>query len=140
MHLRHSFNDADLKLPSELSFGLLFSVIFASAGAYVLYKSSPPVLAAAFFVAAAIFLTITVLSPVRLRPLNRAWLKFGIFIGKIVSPIVLGVIFFFVITPYAVVMRLAGRDALKLHKQNVNSYWVDRKPTALDPQSFKNQF
>ena len=61
MNLRHSSKDADLKLPSEHSFWLLFSVVFASAGAYVLHKSSPPVLAAAFFVEAAIFLTIDLL-------------------------------------------------------------------------------
>ena len=60
--------------------------------------------------------------------------------GKVVSPIVLGVLFFLVITPVALVMRLVGRDALKIRKQNVNTYWVDRLPPGPEPESFKEQF
>jgi hypothetical protein len=61
-------------------------------------------------------------------------------LGKIVSPIVLGFIFFIIITPVAIVTKLAGRDALKLRKQNVDSYWVDRSPPGPEPESFKEQF
>ena len=83
---------------------------------------------------------ITFFAPVFLTPFNKAWYQLGLFLGKVVSPIVLGVIFFIVITPVAIVMKLAGRDALKLRKQNISSYWIDRKPPGPEPESFKEQF
>lgn len=64
----------------------------------------------------------------------------GILLGKIVNPLVLGVVFFIVITPIAVIMKLAGRDTLGLQKRRVNTYWIDRIPVGPDSQSFNNQF
>jgi hypothetical protein len=64
----------------------------------------------------------------------------GLFLGRFVSPIVLGILFFIVITPVAIATRLAGRDALKLRKQDVDSHWIDRKPPGPEPESFKEQF
>jgi hypothetical protein len=75
-----------------------------------------------------------------LRPLNKAWYQLGLFLGRFVSPIVLGILFFIVITPVAIVMRLSGRDALKLRRQDVSSHWIDRKPPGPEPESFKEQF
>lgn len=140
MNIKHTTTDELPKLPSERSFGLLFTGVFILAGSYVLYKAIFTVLAGAFFFVAALFLTITIASPNLLVPLNRAWFALGILLGKIVNPLVLGVVFFIVITPVAMVMKLAGRDALRMRKQSVNSYWIVRNPVGPDSQSFKNQF
>ena len=83
---------------------------------------------------------LTLLAPQWLRPFNRAWFLLGELLGKIVSPIVLGVIFFLLITPVALVGRLLGRDELRLKRKPVNSYWVDRTPPGPEADSFKNQF
>jgi len=101
------------KLPSERSFGLLFTVIFLLSG---------------------------LLAPRLLTPLNKLWFQLGLAMGRIVSPIVLGVLFFIVITPVAIFMRIIGRDELKLKKQNVSSYWIERTPPGPEPESFKDQF
>jgi len=75
-----------------------------------------------------------------LAPLNRIWYEFGMLLGKVVSPIVLGMIFFLLITPISVMTRMCGRDELKIKKKSLQSYWVDRLPPGPLPESFKNQF
>ncbi len=134
------FDDLQSNLPSELKFGLLFAGVFCLAGGYALYKSWPLHTAVALFVVAAVFLALAVLRPRVLRPLNLAWLALGMLLGKLTSPIVMGVIFFLIVTPVAFAMKLAGRDLLGLHKRNVQSYWIDRNPPGPAPDSFKNQF
>lgn len=94
----------------------------------------------AFFIAAALFLVAALVRPSLLAPLNKAWFELGLLLGKIVSPIVLGAIFFLLITPVAICSRFFGRDQLRLKKQKVNSYWVQREPIGPDAESFKNQF
>jgi hypothetical protein len=128
------------KLPSERSFGLLFVLVFALSGGYTLYKSLPSVVTIVLFVAAALLSVVTFVTPKSLAPLNSAWFSLGMLLSKIVSPVVLGIIFFLLITPVAVIARIFGRDQLKLRKQATLSCWVDRNPTGPDPQSFKNQF
>jgi large-conductance mechanosensitive channel len=140
MNIKHTTTDTPPKLPSERSFGLFFTGVFLLAGGYVLYKAVSTILAGALLFVAALFLIITIVSPSLLVPLNRAWFSLGILLGKIVNPLVLGVVFFIVITPVAMVMRLAGRDALRMRKKSVNSYWIERSPIGPDSQSFKNQF
>ena len=72
-------------------------------------------------------------------PLNKLWMRFGLLLGMIVSPIVLGVVFFVVFTPIAFVMRLSGRDQLRLKFRERQSYWIKRDASVL-ADSFKNQF
>ena len=91
-------------------------------------------------VLAAVFFAFTIFMPIVLRPLNKAWYKLGLLMGRVVSPIVLGILFFILITPIAIVMRLAGRDPLKLRKQNVESHWIERVPPGPESTSFKDQF
>ena len=88
--------------------------------------------------AAVIFVVVTIFIPTALTPLNRAWFALSLFLGKVVSPIVLSAIFFVLIVPVAVITRLFGRDALLLKKRQVSSYWVHKE--SIDPESFKNQF
>ena len=80
------------------------------------------------------------MAPGILSPFNKAWYRLGLLMGKVVSPIVLGILFFIVISPVAIVTRLFGRDILLLRKRNVNSYWIERNPPGPQPESFKEQF
>lgn len=128
------------KLPSERTFGLVFVGIFLIAAAYGWYKQFSNAWAYTFLMLASILLLCTLIAPRSLRSLNKAWYQLGLFLGRFVSPIVLGILFFIVITPVAIAMKLAGRDALKLRKQSVDSYWIERKPPGPEPESFKEQF
>jgi hypothetical protein len=127
-------------LPSNRTFGLFFAGIFAILATYGLWRGWPTELVKAFFAISVLLLVVTFLAPKLLTPFNKFWYQLGLLLGKIVSPIVLGFIFFIIITPVAIVTKLAGRDALKLRKQNVDSYWVDRSPPGPEPESFKEQF
>ena len=128
------------KLPSERIFGIVFVGIFLILAGYGWYKQFSNTWINVFLVLVFVFLLCTLIAPKLLRPLNKAWYKLGLFLGRFVSPIVLGILFFIVITPVAVVTRLAGRDTLRLRKQSTDSYWIDRKPPGPDPESFKQQF
>jgi hypothetical protein len=127
-------------LPSNRIFGLLFIGVFAVLGSYGLWKGWSPAVIQAFFALSALLVGITLFAQVLLTPFNKAWYQLGLLMGKVVSPLVLGILFFIVITPVAIAMRLAGRDALKLRKQDVGSHWVDRNPPGPEPESFKDQF
>jgi hypothetical protein len=128
------------KLPSERVFGIVFVGIFLILAGYGWYKQFSNTWINVFLVLASVFLLCTLIKPKLLRPLNKAWYKLGLFLGRFVSPVVLGILFFIVITPVAIVTRLAGRDALRLRKQSTDSYWIERKPPGPDSESFKQQF
>ena len=127
-------------LPSNFIFGLFFTGIFAVFGLYGLWVVWPSILNIVFFVFSAILATVTLLKPLLLTPLNRAWYQLGLFLGRIVSPIVLGILFFLLITPVALVIRIAGRDALRLRRKKVDTYWIDRSPPGPNADSFRDQF
>ena len=128
------------KLPSERTFGLVFIGIFLIAAGYAWHKGFSAVWVEVFLGLALAFLICTLAAPKVLRPLNKAWYQLGLILGRFVSPVVLGILFFIVITPVAIVMRLAGRDALLLKKRNIDSYWIGRQPPGPEPESFKEQF
>ena len=96
--------------------------------------------AALLGVLAVISILLAILAPAALHTLNRVWFKLGLLLGKIVSPVVLGVIFFLVIAPLGVAMRLFGRDELKLKARNDATYWKTRLPPGPRADSFANQF
>lgn len=131
---------SDPKLPSERRFGALFTLVFAVLGAWGHYKGGNPAASNALFVAAAVVALVTLAAPRLLAPFNLAWFKLGLLMGKVVSPIVLGIIFFVILTPVSAVSRLLGRDELRLKRKAVQSYWIDRVPPGPDGDSFKNQF
>jgi hypothetical protein len=128
------------KLPSERSFGLMLTAVFAFLGVRGIIKHWHGPAYGACFMAAIVCVLITFTIPRVLAPLNKAWFHFGELLGKIVSPIVLGVIFFGILTPIALVTRLFGRDELRLNRGRGDSYWIDRDPLGSAGQSFKNQF
>lgn len=127
-----------LQLPSNRSFGFVFCGFFALVAALPLLSGAPfrgwAAIIAAAFGAAALF------SPSVLAPLNRLWMRFGALLHRIVSPIVLAVLFFVVITPFGAVMRILGKDPLKLQLEPLQTYWVDREPPGPKPESLNNQF
>lgn len=127
-------------LPSERTFGFVFTGIFLIVSAYLWSQDSKTTTIQIFLVLALVFFVFALLMPVALRPLNKAWYKLGLLMGRVVSPIVLGILFFILISPIAIVMRLAGRDPLKLRKQDVQSHWIDRAPPGPESTSFKDQF
>jgi len=118
-------------LPSNRSFGWTFTVVFA------LIALFQPWIAAL----AAVTALVTLTRAQWLAPLNRAWMAFGAVLHRVVSPVVLGLIFFGVFTPVAYVMRLAGRDALaRRFEPRLPTYWIDRDPPGPPDGSFRNMF
>lgn len=128
------------QLPPERSFGYLFVVACGAGAAYVHYAGLSFVLTGFLGGLAAALLIVSLLRPGLLAPLNRGWFALGLLLGRVMSPIVLGVIFFLVITPVALVTRLSGRDVLKLRRTGISTYWVARDPPGPEPESFRHQF
>ena len=128
------------QLPSERRFGLLFVVVCALVAAYGWHKGWAKFFVGAFVAASIGFALAALFVPKVLRPLNFAWFKLGELMGKVVSPIVLGVIFYLLITPFGVIGRLFGRDELKLKRGNLDTYWISREPPGPPGESFKNQY
>ena len=131
--------DSDnLKLSSNRKFGFFFTFIFAVLAAYF-YYSANTAWAYFFIIASSIFLLVTLIKSDVLLPLNKLWMRFGVLLGMIASPIVLGIMFFGLFTPIAVIMRLSGRDELRLKFTHKASHWILRKEP-IKSHSFKNQF
>jgi hypothetical protein len=128
------------KLPSERSFGLLFTAIFLGESALNYYKHASLTVCAAWLAGGIVLGLLTLVVPSLLAPLNRAWYHLGQWLGKIVSPVVLGIIFFVVLSPVAAITRLFGRDELRLKRNSGPSYWIDRTPPGPAQDSFKHQF
>jgi hypothetical protein len=124
---------------SERGFGFVFAGFCAIVAAYQLWVERP-----AFWWwagAAALFAIVAVAMPIALRPLNILWFKFGMLLHHIVSPVVLGLMFYAVFTPIGWCMRLLGKRPLGLRFQkDTPSYWVHRRPPGPPPGSFNNQF
>ena len=131
-------NIENYKLPSNRKFGFFFTFIFALSAAYF-FNSANMTLAFAFVSASSIFIIITLVKSDALLPLNNLWMRFGLFLGMIVNPIVLGVIFFGLFTPIATIMRLSRRDELRLKFIQKPSHWIIRSEP-IKSESFKQQF
>jgi Saxitoxin biosynthesis operon protein SxtJ len=130
---------AQISLPSDRSFGLTFAVVCTLAGGLMLWKGNDRAIVA--FSLAAIFLLAAVVYPRVLHPLNIAWMTLGHLLNKVVSPIVMGVIFFGLVTPVAAIMRLRGRDVLRRRFEPTGrSYWIERNPPGPDGSTFPQQF
>ena len=129
----------DITLPSNRKFGFFFTGIFAVVGAYLYYIGIFG-FAWGFFGLAGLFFVVTLVKADVLLPLNRLWMRFGFLLGRIVSPIVLGAIFFIIFAPIGILMRLFGRDELRLRQKTANSYWRLRESGRLSGDSLKQQF
>ena len=124
-----------IKLPSNRSFGLLFFLVFLIISLWPLsYEGEIRI---ATLIISIIFLILGLINSNILKPLNFLWMKFGIFLGTIISPLIIGIIFFIVVTPIGILMKLAKKDLLKLKFNDDNSYWIEKN----GPKSkMKNQF
>jgi ABC-type uncharacterized transport system permease subunit len=138
--LSHPSPTGGAVLPSERKFGVLFTLVFAVLTAYLAWKAWSQVAIGVGAVLAAGFAVATLVRPAVLAPLNRAWFALGVLLGRIISPIVLGAMFFLLITPIGLIARAFGRDELRLKPQDVNSYWRERSDPVAAAESFKNQF
>lgn len=126
-------------LPSNRSFGLLFVVVFTLLGLWQSWKGgSWPWL---WLGLAGTTGFVTAIAPDLLTPFNRAWMRFGLLLHKIVNPIVMGAIFFGVITPAGILMRALGRDPMqRKYNPEAQTYWIPRQPPGPEPESLKQQF
>ena len=125
----------DIKIGSNKSFGIVFFVVFLLISLYPLLNNES--IRVWSLVISIIFLILGILDSKILSPLNKIWFKFGIFLGKIISPIIMGIIFFLVVTPTGFIMRLLGKDVLNLKFSDHKSYWIEKT----GPKSkMKNQF
>ena len=125
----------DVKIGSNRSFGIVFFIVFLIIATYPLINGDE--LRLWSLITSIVFLFLGLVNSKMLNPLNKLWFKFGIFLGKIISPFVMGVIFFLVVTPIGLLMRLLKKDLLNLKFNNNSSYWIEKT----EPKSkMKNQF
>ena len=127
-------NSINIKPKDNITFGILFFILFLIIGLYPL-KNGLNIrlwsLGLSF-----VFLIITFIRPNLFTPLNKLWIQFGILLGKIISPIVMGLVFFFVVTPIGILVRLFKKDVMGLKKKET-SYWINREDKV---QSMRKQF
>jgi hypothetical protein len=128
-------NENKIKIGSNRSFGIVFFIVFFIISLFPLLKGND--IRIWSLLVSLIFLALGLINSNILSPLNKLWFKFGLLLGNFISPIVMGLVFFLVVTPTGLFMRFIGKDLLNLKKKNVKSYWIDKT----GPKSkMKNQF
>jgi len=126
---------SEINQSSNKNFGIVFSIFFFVIGIYPLLNGQN--IRIWSIIISVTFLTLGLLNSKFLTPVNKLWFKFGLLLGKIVSPFIMGLIFFFVVTPIGLLMRISKKDLLNLKFNKNSSYWIEKK----GPQSkMKNQF
>ena len=124
---------------SDRAFGLVFASVFLLIAVWPLLHGRMPRWWA--LGVAAVFVLVALVYPAPLAGLNRLWMKLGVLLGKVVGPIALGVVFYGVVTPVGAMMRLTGKDPLRLKLDpGADSYWIPRDPPGPPPDSMTNQF
>ena len=128
-------NLKNIKISSNRNFGVVFFIFFMIISLFPLFKDGNVRVWA--LVVAIIFLILGLLNSSVLSPLNRIWFKFGILLGSFVSPIVMGIVFFAIVTPTSLIMKVLGKNLLNLKKDNKKTYWIERSKIK---SKMKNQF
>ena len=124
-----------VKIGSNRSFGIVFFIFFLIIGTYPIFFQGE--LRIWSLIVSIIFLLLGIINSRFLTPLNLLWFKFGMLLGRVVSPIVMGLVFFLVVTPTGLIMRILNKDLLRLKKKNIKTYWIERTSIKSD---MKNQF
>ena len=125
----------EIKISSNRSFGIVFFIVFLLIALYPLLKGNDLRIWSLFI--SFIFLALGLINSKILTPLNRLWFKFGLILGRFISPLIMGIIFFVVVTPIGIMMRLLKKDLLNLKYNKKETYWIDKS----GPKSkMKNQF
>ena len=128
-------NKNKIQISSNRSFGIVFFIVFLIISTYPLIDGGN--LRIWSLIVSVIFLILGLLNSNILAPFNKLWFKFGIFLGNIISPIIMGIIFFTVVTLTSFIMKLLGKDLLNLKKSKNKSYWIEK---AKIKSTMKNQF
>ena len=134
MQISRQKQEIKINKKNNITFGILFFIFFLIIGFFPLI--SVGVIRIWSVVLSLVFLIITIIRPNLFTFLNRSWIQFGIFLGKIISPIVMGLVFFFVVTPIGILVRILKKDVMGL-KREASSYWINREDKL---QSMKKQF
>ena len=125
----------EIKISSNRSFGIVFFIVFLLIALYPLLKGNDLRIWSLFI--SFVFLVLGLINSKILTPLNRLWFKFGLLLGRFISPLIMGIIFFVVVTPIGIMMRLLKKDLLNLKYNKKGTYWIDKS----GPKSkMKNQF
>ena len=125
----------NIKLPSNRNFGIVFFIVFLIIALWPILKQNE--IRIWSLIISFIFFVLGLINSKLLTPLNKLWFKFGILLGNIISPIVMGIVFFLVVTPTGLIMRFLRKDILKLKNNSKDSYWIDKDNTK---SSMRNQF
>ena len=127
-------NSIKINSKDNITFGILFFILFLIIGLYPL--KSEGLIRIWSVVLSLVFLIITIIRPNLFTFINKLWIQFGILLGKIISPVVMGLVFFFVVTPIGILVRIFKKDVMGL-KRGANTYWINREDKL---QSMKKQF
>jgi hypothetical protein len=127
-------NLINIKRKDNVIFGILFFILFLIIGLYPLISVEP--IRIWSVIISLVFLIIAIIRPNLFTFLNRLWIQFGIFLGKIISPVIMGIVFFFLVTPTGIFIKILKKDVMGL-KRGAPSYWINRKDKV---QSMKKQF
>ena len=127
-------NSINIKRKNNITFGILFFIFFLIVGLYPLISNEP--IRIWSIIVSLVFLILTIIKPNLFTFLNKLWIKFGILLGKIISPIVMGLVFFFVVTPIGIFVKILKKDVMGL-KRGQSSYWITREDKI---QSMRKQF
>jgi hypothetical protein len=131
----------EIQRSSERSFGIVMAAFFALVSVTPLFHEPPESMRWWALGISIVFLALAFLWTAPLVPLNRLWSKLGLLLFHVVSPIVLGLLFYLTVTPVGFLLRRFGKDPLRLRRDSAaNSYWILRDPPGPSPQSMKNQF
>ena len=125
----------NIKLPSNRNFGIVFFIVFLIIALWPILKQNE--IRIWSLIISFIFFVLGLINSKLLTPLNKLWFKFGILLGNIIAPIVMGIVFFLVVTPTGLIMRFFRKDILKLKKNNSDTYWINKDNTN---NSMRNQF
>jgi len=125
----------NIKLPSNRNFGIVFFIVFLIIALWPLLKQNE--IRIWSLIISFIFFVLGLINSRLLTPLNKLWFKFGILLGNIIAPIIMGIVFFLVVTPTGLIMRFFRKDILKLKKNSNDTYWINKDNTN---SSMRNQF
>tara|TARA_B100000929_G_C15178138_1_gene307711 strand:+ start:103 stop:492 length:390 start_codon:yes stop_codon:yes gene_type:complete len=125
----------NIKISSNRSFGFVFFVVFFVISLWPILSENE--IRIWSLILSLIFLILGILNSKILTPLNKVWFRFGIFLGNFIAPIVMGIVFFLVVTPTGILAKLFKKDLINLKKNNDKTYWVEKKETI---SNMKNQF
>jgi hypothetical protein len=127
--------NSKIKISSNRNFGIVFFAVFLIIAFWPLLNHNE--IRYWSLIISLVFFILGIINSKLLTPLNKIWFKFGILLGNIISPIVLALIFFLIVTPTAIIMKIIGKDILNLKKKNIKSYWIKKNS---NKNSMKNQF